>query len=102
MKVSFFEMCEGFSQLVASAMDIGLYRAQRKVENFRDFFVGATFDMPEQNAGAVLGTQCADGCFDGPAELLCFDRVERGLLPGSDLERRGLHRFRGFCMRGTV
>ena len=77
MKVSFFEVCKRLSQLVAGAMDVGLYRPQREVQNFGDFLIGTPLYVPEQNAGSVLGPKRADGGFDGAAKLLRFYGVER-------------------------
>ena len=102
MKVSFFEMGQRLTQLVAGAMDVGLYRAERQVQDFGDFLVGPPLDMAEKNAGAVLGPQGAYRRFNRPAQLLCLDSIERGLLPGADLESGGLHGLRRFSMRRAV
>src|SRR6185437_9029833 len=61
-----------------------------------------SLDVAEQNAGAVLGPERSDRRFDGTPQLLGFHRVQRTLLPGSDLERGGLHRFRRFSVRRAV
>ena len=87
MKVSLFEVRECFSELVASAMDIGLYRTEREIENLGNLLVGTPLDVPQQNAGAVFGSKGADGCFDGTAQLLSLDGVEGRFLARSDLQR---------------
>src|SRR5829696_4690107 len=102
MKVSFFEMCQCFAQLVTGAMDVGLYRAERQIQDFGYFLVRATFDMPEENAGAVLGPEGSDGRFDGATQLLGLNRLEWRFLTSSDLERGGLHGLGGFRVRRAV
>ena len=58
-------------------MDVGLYGAEGQVEGGRDFLVGLVLDMPEQDAGPILGTQARDGALDLGAQLPRFDFLER-------------------------
>jgi hypothetical protein len=56
MKVSFLEVRQRESQLVAGAVDIGLHCAEWKIEDFGNLFVRPALHMTEQDAGAVLRT----------------------------------------------
>src|SRR6266481_6262165 len=93
--VSLPGMLEIAPQLITSAVDIGLYGAERQVEHLRDFLVAMTLDVAQQDTGAVFGTQPGDRQLDGAAELAGDDGVERALVLGRDGERRRLHGVRG-------
>jgi len=44
-EVSLFEVRERDPKLIAGAVDVGLHRAEGKVEDFGNLLVGAAFDM---------------------------------------------------------
>src|SRR6476646_4379379 len=83
-------------------MDVRLHRAERQVEHLGNLLVGPSFDVAEENAGAVFGQETANSGFDGAAQLFGLDGIERSLLPRANLQSRGLHRFRGLGMRRAV
>ena len=76
---------EGPAQLVPGAVDVGLHGTQRQVERRRDFFVRPAFHMTQHDASAILGTQPADGPFDGRPQFPGLDLLEGILLVGFDL-----------------
>jgi len=48
------------AQLVPGAVDIGLYGAERQVQRRSDLLVGPPLDVPQHDAGSVLGAQAGD------------------------------------------
>src|SRR5574337_1890615 len=95
-------MPERLPQLVASAVDVGLDRAERKVQDFGDFFIRPPLDMTEQDAGAVLRAERSDRLLNGAAQLPRLDFLQRRLLPVPDLQRRRFDRLRGGGVGGPL
>ena len=73
-------MLQLFTQLVPGTVDVRLYGSQRQVERRRDLLIGSTLDMPQHNAGSVLGPERRDRPLDGAAKLTGFHLVERRFL----------------------
>src|SRR5918999_3227448 len=85
-KVSFLEVRQRVPKLVSRSVDVGLDGAQRQVEDLGDLLVGPALHVPQENAGAVLGSKRSNGGFDRAPQLFRLDCLQRGLLPGADLE----------------
>src|SRR4051794_9815326 len=83
-------------------MDVGLHRAEWQGQYFGGFLVGASLDMTQEDAGSILRSERSNRSLDGATELLGLHRIEGGFLPGTDLERRGLHGFRRLGMGGPI
>src|SRR5438309_92329 len=84
-------------QFVARPVDIRLHGAQRQVQDTGDLLVGMPFHVPQQDAGAVLGSQPPDGALDGAAQLARLDLLERVFAAAVELQggRGHLVRRRG-------
>ena len=82
----FPEMLQRLTQLVPRPVDVRLYRPERQVEGRCDFLVLAPFDVPEHDAGAVLGAERCDRLLDGAAELPGFHLLQRRFLRVADVE----------------
>src|SRR5439155_4455835 len=80
-------------QFVAAPVDVGLHRAQGQVEDPGDLFVAVTLDVPQQDAGAVLGAELRDRPLDRAPQLPGLDLLERALSPVAELQRGGAHLF---------
>ena len=91
------------AQLVAGAVDVGLHGAEREVQDVGDLLVGPALDVPQQDAGAVLGPELRDGGLDRAAQLAGLHLVERRTPAAvADLQRRGLDRLGRFGVRRAV
>src|SRR3989454_628696 len=99
-RVSFPPVLEMDPQFVARPVDIRLHRAQRHVQDAGDLLVGMPFHVPQQDTGAVLGSQPPDGALDGAAQLARLDLLERVFPAAIELQggrgylvgRRGVRR----------
>ena len=89
------QMVQLFTQLVPGAVDVRLYGSKRQVEGGGDLLVRSPLDVPQHNAGSVLGPEARDGPLDGAAKLLGLHLVEGRFLVADDVERRRLDRVLG-------
>src|SRR3954466_76048 len=82
-------MVERPAELMPGAMDVGLDGTERQVEGGRDLLIGSAFDVPQHDAGSVLGPEAGDGPLDRGAHLARLELIQRGFLVHHDIERRG-------------
>src|SRR3954451_5151763 len=85
-----FQMLERPAELMPGAMDVCLDGPEGEVEGGRDLLVRPTLDMPEHDAGSVLGSETGDRALDGRAHLASLELVQRGLLVHDYVKRRRL------------
>src|SRR5688500_17092316 len=75
------EVPQVLSQLLPRAVDVGLHRAQRELYDFRDLVVRIVLDVPQYDAGAILGAEFGDRSFDCRSEFTRLELFEGRLTP---------------------
>ena len=70
------EMLQRAPELVPGPVDVGFHGAEWKVECRRYLLVGTPFDVTQQYAGSILGTQLGDCLLDRRAKLLGLELIE--------------------------
>jgi demethylmenaquinone methyltransferase / 2-methoxy-6-polyprenyl-1,4-benzoquinol methylase len=99
---SFPRVLQRTPQLVAGAVDVGLDGPQGEVQGAGNLLVGPSLDVPEQDAGSVLGAQEGDGALDGGAELFRLHLVQRVLRAVGDVEPGGFYGVGGGRMGRAI
>ena len=64
IQVSIQQAFQAFFQLRSSAMDVGLHSSEWEVEDTCDLIVGASLDVSQDDARAILGSKTTDRFLD--------------------------------------
>src|SRR5688572_9934072 len=101
-KKGLFQVLQVLPQLLAGAVDIGLYRTEGQLHDFGDLVVGVVLDVPQNYAGAVLGSELRDGLLDGRADLLRFELFEWRFSSARNRDRGRAQPFSGKSIRRAL